>query len=479
MWTNRDALWAATSAPDPSDLASTRRDWLQRSACGFGYLALSGLATIDARGGNRQPTHHLPTARRVIFLFLHGGVSHVDSFDPKPKLTQYDGKPFPFQKPEVTFAATGNLLKSPWQFRQYGESGLPVSSLFPNIGRCMDDICVVRSMQSDFVSHGGAALQLHTGDGNLTRPRLGSWLMYGLGTENNTLPGFINISPSYYHGGAQNYGAAFLPARYQGMRIGDGNTRFEGGSIDNLAQAGSDRNQQRRQLDLLRRWNQRYAQRRGDDLRLTARIEAFELAFRMQRHIPQVIDISGESQETLDLYGIGTEPTDEYGRECLLARRLAERGVRFIQASLSYPLNYWDQHGGLKRGHQDNARKVDQPIAGLLKDLKRRGMLQDTLLVFGTEFGRSPAVQGKDGRDHNPTGITMWFSGGGIRGGTSYGATDEFGYFAVDDIVTINDFHAIILHLMGLDHRRLTYRHAGRDFRLTDVGGRVPSAILA
>ncbi len=456
----------------------SRRDWLRQSACGFGYLSLAGLAALDARAELARRTHFPAKARRVIFLFLHGGVSHIDTFDPKPALARYDGKPVPIEKPKVTFAATGNVLKSPWKFSHYGESGLPVSSLFPEIASHIDDLCVIRSLKSDFVSHGGATLQLHTGDGNLTRPSLGSWIMYGLGTENKDLPGFVNISPTYYHGGAQNYGAAFLPARYQGMRIGDGNTRFTEASLDNLPELPTQLDEQRHQLNLLQKWNQRHAEMAPDDLRLMARMEAFELAFRMQRHAPAAFDISGESQKTLQLYGIGTEPTDEYGRECLLARRLAERGVRFIQVSHSYPLNYWDQHGDLKNGHEKNALKVDRPIAGLLTDLKQRGMLDDTLVVLGTEFGRSPAVQGKNGRDHNPTGFTMCLAGGGIRGGMTYGATDDFGYFAVEDIVTINDFHAIILHLMGLDHTRLTYRHGGRDFRLTDVGGRVPSEIL-
>ena len=436
------------------------------------------MAALDARADLKRPTHYPAKAWRVIFLFLHGGVSHINSFDPKPELTRYGGKPVPIEKPKVTFAATDNLLKSPWKFSRYGESGLPLSSLFPGIASHIDDMCVIRSLKSDFVSHGGATLQLHTGDGNLTRPSLGSWLMYGLGTENKDLPGFVNISPSYYHGGAQNYGAAFLPTHYQGMRIGDGNTRFTEAHLDNLSDSATELDEQRHQLNLLQRWNQRHAKMTPDDLRLVARMESFELAFRMQRHAPEAFDISGESRETLQLYGIDTETTDEYGRECLLARRLAERGVRFIQVSHSYPLNYGDQHSNLKKGHESNALKVDRPITGLLTDLKQRGMLDDTLVIFGTEFGRSPAVQGKNGRDHNPTGFTMCLAGGGIRGGVSYGATDEFGYFAVNDIVTINDFHAIILHLMGLDHTRLTYRHGGRDFRLTDVGGRIPPEIL-
>ena len=389
-----------------------------------------------------------------------------------------NGKPLPFPKPEITFAETGNLLKSPWEFRRYGECGQPVSQLFPHIATCVDDLCMIHSMVGDFVSHGGAALQLHTGDGILIRPSMGSWILYGLGTDNQNLPGFINISPPYIHGGGQNFGSAFLPAVYQGTGIGDGATQFIEGEIPNLKAEGRDLAVQRRQLDLMGAWNRRHLASSAYDARLEARIQAFELAFRMQRHAPEALDFSRESKSTLDLYGIGIEPTDEYGRQCLLARRLAERGVRFVQVSHSYPRNYWDQHSKLREKHQKNALKVDKPIAGLLKDLKGRGLLEDTLVIFGTEFGRSPAVQGKDGRDHNPTGFTIWMAGGGIKPGIRYGATDEFGWYAVENKMTFNDFHATVLHLMGLDHTRLTYRHAGRDFRLTDVAGEVPQAIL-
>ena len=467
----------------------SRRDVLKASSCGFGYLAFAGLSGLEAQAATKKAgyqyplaprkTHFEPKAKRVIFLFLHGGLSHIDSFDPKPKLTEMDGKPLPFPKPKFTFAQTGNLLKSPWKFKNYGECGLPVSELFPHIGECMDDICVIRSFKSDFVSHGGATLQLHTGDGIFIRPSLGSWIMYGLGTENQNLPGFVNISPTYYHGGAQNYNSAFLPSVYQGTRIGDGNTRFTEGKIPNLGEPDANFAEQRTQLDLLQAWNRRHLASKAHDPRLEARIESFELAYRMQLHSPEALNFSTESKSTLELYGIGTEPTDEYGRQCLLARRLAERGVRFIQVSHSYTRNYWDQHGGLYGGHSANALKGDLPIAGLLKDLKAKGMLEDTLVVLGTEFGRSPSAQGKDGRDHNPDGFTMLMAGGGIKGGMTYGATDDFGWYAVDNVLHINDFHAIILHQMGIDHTKLTYRYAGRDFRLTDVGGRVPPEILA
>ena len=478
----------SAAPPFPFPGPASRRDLLRQIACGFGYLAFAGLSSLEARAARTpsgglnplvpKPTHFRPRAKRVIFLFLHGGVSHIDTFDPKPKLTEMNGKPLPFPKPEITFAKTGNLLKSPWEFRRYGECGQPVSDLFPHIATCVDDLCMIHSMVGDFVSHGGAALQLHTGDGILIRPSMGSWILYGLGTDNHNLPGFINISPPYIHGGGQNFGSAFLPAVYQGTGIGDGATQFVQGEIPNLKAEGRDLAAQRRQLDLMGAWNRRHLASSAYDARLEARIQAFELAFRMQRHAPEALDFSRESKSTLDLYGIGVEPTDEYGRQCLLARRLAERGVRFVQVSHSYPRNYWDQHSKLREKHQKNALKVDKPIAGLLKDLKSRGLLEDTLVIFGTEFGRSPAVQGKDGRDHNPTGFTIWMAGGGIRPGIRYGATDEFGWYAVENKMTFNDFHATVLHLMGLDHTRLTYRHAGRDFRLTDVAGEVPQAIL-
>ena len=464
----------------------SRRDLLRDFANGFGYLAFLGLAAEDAAraatgSGYTHPmapkAPHFPAkAKRIIFVFMHGGTSHIDTFDPKPKLTELDGHPMPGKKPGVTFSETGNLMKSPWEFKRYGQSGIEVSELFPHVGSCMDDICVIRSMHSDLVSHGGAGLQFQTGSGIFIRPSMGSWLLYGLGTENQNLPGFITISPTFYHGGAQNYGSAFLPAAYQGTRIGDGATPFSEAKIKNLEPADPE---QRLQLDLLKSRNRRHLETSGYDPRLEARIESYELAFRMQAEVPQVMDLSKESKETMELYGIGEEPTDEYGRQCLLARRFAESGVRFIQVSHSYPRNYWDQHGNLFKGHSANARKVDKPISGLLKDLKRRDMLKDTLLIWGTEFGRSPAVQGKDGRDHNNYGFTCWMAGGGVKGGMTHGATDEFGWYATENKVHTHDFHATVLHLMGLDHTKLIYHHAGRNHRLTDVAGEVQHAIMA
>jgi len=471
--------------PFARNVTCSRRELLRRIACGFGSVALTGLLAEEAaRAADSNPlarrAPHFPArARRVIFLFMHGGVSHVDTFDPKPRLTAMDGRPLPFPRPRVEFASTGNLLKSPWRFHRYGQSGIEISELFPHIGSCSDDICVIRSMNGgNQVSHGPALLTLHTGDGVFNRPSMGAWLLYGLGTENQNLPGFIVLSPSLYHGGAQNYGSAFLPATFQGTRIGDGSTPFTEARLANLDPAETDPALQRRQLDLLRRNNLRHLQRAGSDPRLEARIEAFELTFRMQMEAPGVMDLTGESRSTQALYGIGTEPTDEFGRQCLLARRLVERGVRFVQVCQSYPRNYWDAHGDLRNNHSTNARKVDKPIAGLLRDLKTRGLLEDTLVIFGTEFGRTPAAQGTDGRDHHPHAFSMWLAGGGVRGGMTYGATDEFGYYVVDKRVTMPDFHATLLHLLGLDHRRLTFRHAGRDFRLTDVHGEVVRSVI-
>ena len=458
-------------------LQVSRRHFLHQAACGFGGVALAAMLGEESRAGSAP--HFAPRAKRVIFLFMHGGVSHVDTFDPKPKLAEMDGKPLPIAKPKFEFAATGNLLASPWKFKKYGQSGIEVSELFPRVASRSDDICVIRSMNGgNQVSHGPALLMMNTGDGVFNRPSLGAWTLYGLGTENRDLPGFISLSPSLYHGGAQNYGSAFLPAAFQGTRIGDGSTPFQQAVVANLTPS-DDPELQRLQLDLLAKQNRAHLKRVGPDPQLEARIETFETAFRMQSRAPQVFDLTKESKATLATYGVGEEPTDEYGRQCLLARRLAEAGVRFVQVNYSYPRNYWDAHGDLRNNHTSNAKRVDKPIAGLLKDLKARGMLDDTLVVFGTEFGRTPAAQGKDGRDHHPHAFSMWLAGGGVKGGVVHGRTDDFGYYVAHDKVTIPDLHATILHLLGMDHTRLTYRHAGRDFRLTDVSGEVVAKILA
>ena len=467
----------------------SRRALLSEFACGFGYLAFCGLNALSV-GADSTTTRYVnplapktppltPKAKRVIFLFMHGGVSHVDTFDPKPKLTEFDGQPLPGAKPAVTFAETGDLLKSPWSFRRYGKSGIEVSDLFPQVGSCIDDICVIRSMHADFVSHGGAGLQLQTGDGISIRPSMGSWLLYGLGTENQNLPGFITISPPFYHGGAQNYGSAFLPAAYQGTRLGDINTPASQAKIDNLQAADVE---QRLQLDLLQTRNRQHLLTTGNDTRLEARIESYELAFRMQTEVPKVVDISRETKQTLALYGIGEEPTDDFGRQCLMARQFAEKGVRFIQVSHTH----WDQHSDLYKGHQSNAAKADKPIAGLLKDLKQRGLLDSTLVIWGGEFGRTPMIedrkpieQGSVGRDHHPFGFTMWMAGGGVKGGQVLGKTDDLGFHVVEDKIHVHDLHATILHCLGLNHEHLTFRHQGRNFRLTDVAGQVVHKLLA
>lgn len=465
---------------------TSRRDLLRLSACGFGNLALlnllaeSGAAETVQAGPLASKSPHFPaTAKRVIFLFMHGGVSHVDTFDPKPKLTELNGQPLPVAKPKFEFASTGNLLASPWKFQPYGDSGIEVSELFPQIGSCIDDICVIRSMNGgDQVSHGPALLNINTGSGVFARPSLGAWTLYGLGTENQNLPGFISLSPSLYHGGTQNYGSAFLPASFQGTRIGDGSTNFRETQLSNLA-PGDDPTLQRLQLDLLMHRNREHMSRVGADPQLESRIASFEMSFRMQAEAPEVMDISWETAETQTRYGVSIEPTDEFARQCLLARRCLEAGVRFVQVNFSYPRNYWDAHGDLRNNHTTNAKKVDQPIAALLQDLKSRGLFDDTLVIFGTEFGRTPAAQGTDGRDHHPHAFSVWLAGGGIRGGMTYGQTDEFGYYVQDKKVTMPDFHATILHLLGLNHEHLTYRHAGRDYRLTDVFGSVVKDVLA
>jgi len=456
--------------------APSRRDALKASANGFGMLALGALLGNPAQAADPlaiKPTHFAPKAKRIIFLFMHGGPSQVDAFDYKPLLEKHHGKPFPGDKPRVQFAATGNLLQSPWKFSPGGKSGLMVSDLFPEVRKQADQLCVLRSIHADNSAHGGALLQLHTGSDTFVRPSLGSWLLYGLGTENRNLPGFITIGPSLGHGGVQNWSSSFLPAAYQGTLIGHSGIRAKQMKITNIA--GESTAVQRRQLDLVQAMNRDHAAKVVDPA-LEGRINAMELAFRMQADAPKAMDLAGESKETLALYGVDKEPTDNFARQCLLARRFAEAGVRFIQVSHSYK---WDQHGELKKDHAKNALEVDQPIAALLMDLKQRGLLEDTLVWWGGEFGRTPTAQGGDGRDHNPHAFTMWFAGGGTKPGFVHGRTDDFGYYAVEDKVHMHDLHATILALMGLDHEKLTFRHAGRDFRLTDVKGRVVKEIFA
>ena len=472
----------------------TRRELLRNLACGFGYLAMADLATqhsvvarsLAANPLAPRPAHFPPKAKRIIFLFMQGGVSHVDSFDYKPLLEQQDNKQVAFDDARI-LANTGmrgsshRVMKSPWKFRKYGQSGRWVSELFPKMAEHADDLCCIHSLHTEGVAHGPATLFLHCGSTNFIRPSVGSWVTYGLGSENENLPGFISISPSSGNGGPRNYGNAFLPAMYQGTAIGKAGVPAIESSIRNLSNSEMSATEQRRQLDFLQRLNAEQLKSRGEDSELEAVINSFELAWRMQTNVPDVLDLNQESPATLALYGIGEKATDNFGRQCLMARRLCEEGVRFIQ--VTYGDNSanpaWDQHSNLPK-HAEHALAVDKPIAALLQDLKQRGLLEDTIVWWGGEFGRTPyAEKNGTGRDHNPAGFTVWLAGGGVKPGFSFGATDEFGHQAIQDKVHMHDLHATLLHLLGLDHAKLTYRYAGRNFRLTDVAGTVVKDVIA
>lgn len=474
----------------------TRRKLLKSSAVGFGHLALTALLQRETAAnehhaaagasdlGSLHPLAakrpHLPArAKRIVFLFMKGGPSHVDTFDPKPYLDRDDGKPLPFDLPRVTFAKQGNLLRSPWRFKPYGQSGLPVSELFPHVARHVDELCVLRSVHGTNPAHGGALLKLHTGSDQFVRPSLGSWVTYGLGTENENLPAFITICPTLAHGGVNNWGAAFLPAFCQGTPIGNASLPAKSVSVKHIRNPRVDLQTQRRQLDLINEMNREHLNSIGINQALEGRLNSFELAYRMQSSMPEIQDLSQETASTMRLYGIDDPVTEDFGRQCLMARRFLERGVRFVQVTHSDSEVQWDQHSDLYQGHTKNASEVDKPIAGFLSDLKARGLLRDTLVLWGGEFGRTPTAQGNNGRDHNPHGFTMWMAGGGVKGGFAYGATDDYGYYAAENKMHVHDLHATILHLLGLDHERLTYRYAGRDFRLTDVAGSVATDILA
>ncbi|MEW4530297.1 MAG: DUF1501 domain-containing protein [Maioricimonas sp. JB045] len=462
----------------------TRRQLLKTSAVGFGHLALQALLGQESSAASTNPLvpqqpHHPPRARRIVFLFMKGGPSHVDTFDPKPMLDRDHGKPLPFDLPRVTFAKQGNLLKSPWKFHQYGESGLPVSELFPHVARHIDDLCILRSVYGTNPAHGGALLKLHTGSDQFVRPSMGSWVTYGLGTENENLPGFITICPTLAHGGVNNWGAAFLPSYCQGTPIGNASLAAAQAKVKHIRNSRIDPALQRRQLDLIAAMNRDHLESVGTSQALEGRLNSFELAYRMQSSMPEIQDLSSESEATQQLYGIDDPVTEDFGRQCLMARRFLEEGVRFVQVTHSDSEVQWDQHSNLYQGHTKNAAEVDKPIAGFLTDLKARGLLDDTLVLWGGEFGRTPTAQGSNGRDHNPHGFTMWMAGGGVKGGYAYGATDEYGYYAAENKMHVHDLHATMLHLLGLDHERLTFRYAGRDFRLTDVAGRVATDIFA
>ena len=454
---------------------------LRASAIGFGNLALMSLMDSEAKAMSANPLApkqpmYPAKAKRVIFVFLHGGPSQVDTFDPKPMLTRDHGKPLPFAKPRIVSAPTENLLKSPWEFKRYGKSGIEVSDLFPHLGGCVDDLCFINSMWGSNSRHGGALLELHTGSDTFVRPAMGSWITYGLGTENQNLPGFITVCPTLTHGGVNNWSSAFLPAAYQGTPVGNASINAEKAKIPFIQNSQTPPDIQRIELDLSNEMSRDMLAHTGPDHALEGRIDSFELAFRMQMAVPELQEIKDESAATMKLYGIDDPKTANFGRQCLMARRFSERGVRFVQITHSYK---WDQHSDLRRDHQNNALEVDKPIAGLIHDLKALGLLEDTLVVISGEFGRTPCAQGTDGRDHNPQGFTTILAGGGVKTGFKYGQTDEYGYYSVIDKVHIHDLHATILHLLGMEHTKLTYRYAGRDFRLTDVHGNIVNGIIA
>lgn len=470
-------------------LGNSRRELLKSAACGFGAVAASAmlqqLAAADDVDAKRaagdlsvKPTHFTPKALSVIFLYMDGGVSQVDSFDPKPKLAEQNGKPFPAKIEPTQFNNIGNTLASPWKFQQYGQSGIPVSDLFPEMAKHVDDMAVIRSMTSGFPEHTNANYFLHTGSGLQGRPSMGAWFGYGLGTECQDLPHFVVLNGGLIPpGGLDNFGSGFLPASYQGSVFGLGNP-----PVSDIIPREASTDLQRKKLDLIRQLDLATSERYGHDDQVESAIRNYELAAKMQLAVPGLMDLSDETRETQEMYGMFDEfpNTQTFARECLLARRLVERGVRFIE--LTCPAgngDRWDQHSNLYDGHTKNAKTVDKPISALLADLKQRGLLQRTLVVWTGEFGRTPFAQGSDGRDHNQFGFSLWMAGGGIKGGTIYGATDEFGYKAVSDKAEMHDLHATMLHLMGIDHERLTYRFGGRDMRLTDVHGIVLKEVIS
>ena len=462
----------------------SRRELLRSASAGFGSVALAGLLgqeQLRAAAQSANPLaikdpHFAPKAKRVIFLFMHGGPSQVDTFDYKPLLKRDHGKPLPFQRPKVVSGQTYNLLKSPWEFKQYGQSGMWVSDLFPQIAKRVDDLCFIKSMWGSNSRHGGALLEIHTGSDTFVRPSMGSWVTYGLGSENQNMPGYVTICPTQSHGGANNFSSGFLPAPYAGTPIGSVGIKARDAKLPYITNSETPKDIQRMEIDFSQELNRAQLAQTGHDAALEGRIESFELAFRMQAEAPGLQDISGESEATQKLYGLDNRITEDFGRQCLMARRLSEKGVRFVQVSHTYK---WDQHSELLRDHSQNAKEVDQPIAGLIADLKSRGLLDDTLVVWGGEFGRTPTAEGSDGRDHNPEAFTYFLAGGGVKRGFSYGATDDYGYYSMENKVHFHDLHATMLHLLGLDHKRLTYRYAGRDFRLTDTNGELVPGIIA
>ncbi len=466
----------------------SRREMLRQTSIGFGLTALAGLMADPAYGspGSDQSVkepHFKPKVKNVIFAYMSGGFSHIDSFDPKPRLSKEAGQPMPFETARTMFNEDGDIWPSPWEFHNHGESGIPVSDLFPHIATCADDIAVIRGMTAKFMEHAQANFYFHSGQPFTGFPSMGAWTTYGLGTESKDLPGFVVMgSGGIPLGGINMFSSGFLPAVHQGSFLHPDQEE----PLANVRPHESDQ-KQRRRLDFIRAMDEDFLDRTGQDAQVEAAIQNYETAYRMQTAVPELCDLSGETEATRKLYGLNSthEPKRNYALQCLTARRLIERGVRFVELTMvngsgkGSMSNPWDQHTNLISGHTGNAYCVDQPVAGLIKDLKARGLFDETLIIFSGEFGRTPFVQGTNGRDHNPFGFSLWLAGGGIKSGTIYGATDEYGYHAVDGIQTIHDLHATVLHLLGIDHEKLTYRFGGRDFRLTDVHGHVIHDVLA
>lgn len=465
----------------------SRRAMLKSAACGFGSLALAGLCQQSAYASLSNAYQSRPMfparAKRIIFIFMAGGPSHVDSYDYKPELIRNHDKDYDFTG--VRFGTFGKkskrkLMKPLWDFKQYGQSGQHVSELFPYTAQMVDDLCFIKSMHTEGVAHGPSTLFLHTGATNLIRPSVGSWVTYGLGTENQNLPAFVTLQPSSSKGGPRNYSNAFLPAIYQGTAIGKAGQSANDVALRNVENTLLSPTEQERRFNLLKSLNSAHLKERPSDDQLEAVVESFELAWRMQMNAPETFDLKDESDSTKRLYGIGEKHTDDFGKQCLMARRMAESGVRYIQVNYADESTNprWDQHSNMPK-HMDHARATDKPVAGLLADLKKRGLLEETLVWWGGEFGRTPFSQSGDGRDHNPRGFTTWLAGAGVKPGISYGETDELGDTAVKNKVHMHDLHATILHILGLNHEKLTYRYAGRDFRLTDVHGSIVRDILS
>lgn len=462
-----------------------RREFLARAGGGIGGLALATLLAGEARADANplapKKPHYAPKAKRVISIFCFGGLSHMDTFDPKPELDKNDGKSVADKKEFDTGgrSAPGKLMKSPWAFKNYGKCGMPVSDLLPNIGGCADDLALIRSMRSESNNHVPAVYHMLTGSILAGRPGLGSWVTYGLGTENQNLPAFVVMTDprALVGGGAGNWSSGFLPSNYQGVPF-----RSTGLPVLNLKPpSGLSPEKQREQLQFLEKLNEEFLRERPQEQELAARIRSYELAFQMQSAATEAVDLAKETEETKALYGLDKPETELVGRQCLLARRLVERGVRFVQIYSGGGVfdQSWDAHNGMVANHEKRAKEIDVPVSGLLKDLKRRGLMEDTLVIFHTEFGRMPFTEGSTGRDHNPKAFSMWLAGAGVKGGTIYGASDELGYIASENVQTVYDLNATVLHLMGLDHTKLTYPYSGRNMRLTDVHGEVIKPILS